>query len=91
MTKIAKKKTKKQKPTFPVVEIETAKLDFPGGLTVKDPALSLLWLKSLLWLWFNPWLDNFCIPRVQPKPPKNKTKKPNTRSSHRGSVVNESN
>ena len=25
--------------------------EFPGGLAVKDPALSLLWFRSLLWLW----------------------------------------
>ena len=31
------------------------KLEFPGGVAVKDPALSLLWLGSLLWRQFDPW------------------------------------
>ena len=30
-------------------------------------ALSLLWLRSLLWHGFNLWPKNFCMPRVQPK------------------------
>ena len=34
---------------------------------VKDPTLSLLWLGSLLWLRFDPWPGNFCMPQVQPK------------------------
>ena len=29
--------------------------EFPGGPAVKDLALSLLWLRSLLWLGFDPW------------------------------------
>ena len=29
---------------------------FPDGLVVKDPALSLLWLRSMLWCGFDPWL-----------------------------------
>ena len=28
---------------------------------VKDPVLSLLWLRSLLWSRFDPWLGNFCM------------------------------
>ena len=36
--------------------------EFPGSLVVKDLALSLLWLGSLLWHGFNP-----CIPHVQLK------------------------
>ena len=28
---------------------------------VKDLVLSLLWLGSLLWNWFDPWPWNFCI------------------------------
>ena len=34
---------------------------------VKDSALSLQLLGSLLWLRFNPWPGKFCIPQVQPK------------------------
>ena len=36
-------------------------MGFPGGLDVKDPALSLLLCK------FNPWPENFPIPQVQAK------------------------
>ena len=32
---------------------------FPGGAAVKDLALSLQWLRSLLWCWFSPWPRNF--------------------------------
>ena len=35
---------------------------------VKDPALSLLWLRSLLWRGFNPWPGN--SPMLQTQPPK---------------------
>ena len=49
------KKTKKQKE-------EGKPEEFPGGLVVKDLALSLLWLGSLLWLVFQPWPKNFCMP-----------------------------
>ena len=34
---------------------------------VKDPALSLLWLRSLRWCGFSPWLRKFHMPRAQPK------------------------
>ena len=34
---------------------------------VKDLALSLVWLKSLLWYGFYPWLRNFHIPQTWPK------------------------
>ena len=34
---------------------------------IKDLELSLLWLGSLLWHWFNPWPWNFCMPQAQPK------------------------
>ena len=27
---------------------------------IKDLALSLPWIESLLWCWFNPWPENFC-------------------------------
>ena len=41
---------------------------FPVAQQVKDLALSLLWLRSLLWCCgFNPWPGNFCIPQVWPK------------------------
>ena len=36
---------------------------------VKDLVLSLLWLRLLLWLGFDPWPQNFCIPWAQPTPP----------------------
>ena len=35
--------------------------------STKDPALSLLWLWSLLWCGFDPWPGNFHLPWVQPK------------------------
>ena len=34
---------------------------------VKDLALSLLWLRLLLWLKFHPWPGNFCRLREWPK------------------------
>ena len=34
---------------------------------VKDPALSLLWLRLQLWCGFNPWPRNFCMPWVSLK------------------------
>ena len=34
---------------------------------VKDPAFSLFWLGSLLWLGFDPWPGNFHMPQVQTK------------------------
>ena len=34
---------------------------------VKDPALSLLWLRSLLWYRFDAWPRNFCMLQAQPK------------------------
>ena len=51
------------------------KVSFGSSLVaqwVKDPALSLLWLGSLLWCGLNPWPGNLCMPLVQPK----KGKKP---------------
>ena len=32
---------------------------------VKDPAVSLQWLGSLLWQGFKPWPKNFHMPRAQ--------------------------
>ena len=41
--------------------------EFPGGLVVEDPALSLLWLGSLLPCPFSSWLGNLCMPGTQQK------------------------
>ena len=41
----------------------------PGGIVVKDSALSLLWFK------FNPWPRNFCMLSAAKKTPKNKQTK----------------
>ena len=41
--------------------------EFAGGPEVKDPALSLLWLGSLLWHGFDPWCGNFCVLQAWPK------------------------
>ena len=46
-------------------------LDFPCGLAVKDSALSLLWLG------FDPWPGNFCMPQVWAKTNKWTNKKTN--------------
>ena len=42
-------------------------MEFPGGLVVKDLALLLLWLGSLLWSWFDPWPGDFCMQWVWQK------------------------
>ena len=34
---------------------------------VKDLALSLLWLRSLLWYGIDPWPGNFCMSQALPK------------------------
>ena len=39
--------------------LKLKKMESPGGLGVKDLALSLLWLELLLWHRFDPWLRNF--------------------------------
>ena len=49
-----KKKKKKEKNLH-------RHLEFPGGLEVKDSALSLLWLR------FDLWPRNFCMPQAWPK------------------------
>ena len=41
---------------------------------VKDPALSLLWLRSLLWREFDPWPGNFHMLQIWPKKKKGETK-----------------
>ena len=53
---------------------ERTTLELPGGLVVKDLALSLLWLGSLLWHEFSPWPRNVCILQVQPKNKAKQTK-----------------
>ena len=66
-------------PSFPFCPgaVKVDGLEFPGGRVVKDPALSLLWLGSLLWCRFNPWPGNFHVPQV---PQKRKKKKCLTQS-----------
>ena len=41
--------------------------EFPGGLAVKDPAMSVLWLWLLLWHRFYPWPGNFCMAGLDQK------------------------
>ena len=50
----------------------------------EDQALSLQWLKWLLWGGFDPWPRNFHVPQAQ-------IKRKKRRSSHCGSEVNEPN
>ena len=33
--------------------------EFPGNLEIKELALLLMWLRSLLWFEFHPWPRNF--------------------------------
>ena len=42
---------------------------------VKDPALSLLWLRSLLWREFDPWPGNFHMLQIWPKKKKRRNKR----------------
>ena len=42
-------------------------MEFPDGLAVKDPALSLLCLGSLQCCGFDPWPGNFCMLWQRPK------------------------
>ena len=37
------------------------KIEFPGGLVVKESVLTLVWLRLLVWLEFSPWPGNFCM------------------------------
>ena len=46
--------------------------EFPGGLVVKDLALSLLWLRSLLWSDFDPWPGDFHMLQAQLKKAKSR-------------------
>ena len=49
--------------TFKIVPVR----EFSDGLGIKDPTLSLLWLRSLQWCRFSPWAQNFHLPWVWPK------------------------
>ena len=51
-----------QAPSRKLLSTEGFFWEFPGGLVLKDPALSLLWLRSLPQCGFNPWLRNFRMP-----------------------------
>ena len=44
--------------------IKSDSREFPGGLEVKDAAWSLLWLRVLLWLKFDPRPGHFHTPQV---------------------------
>ena len=52
---------------------------------VKDPALSLLGLGSLLWCGFHPWPGNFHMPWAQPK--RTKERKKNQYPNVHGSFI----
>ena len=54
-------------------------MEFPGGLVVKDPVLSLLQFGSLLLRWFDPWPGTSTCHRHGKK--KKKKKKMLARSS----------
>ena len=47
---------------------------------IKDPALSLLWLRSLLWHRLDPWPGNFHMLQAQPNKEKDEQKKKNNES-----------
>ena len=49
---------------FVAVEVKETEQDFPGGLVVKDLALSLQQLGLLLWYGFHPWFGNLCLTQV---------------------------
>ena len=63
---------KKAVSCFTDISTKTLGWEFPGGSVVKDPALSLLWPRLLLWYRFNPCLENFCMPQACPTPPPKK-------------------
>ena len=56
--------------------------EFPGGLVVKDPVLSLWWLGSLMRCGFDSWPGNFCILYVQQKKKKKKLRSKYTQGMH---------
>lgn len=48
---------------YPLKERERE--EYPGGLAITDSALSLLWIKSLLWKGIWSWLGKFRMPQVR--------------------------
>ena len=56
--------------------------EFPGGSAAKDLRLSLLWLRSLLWLGFDLWPRSFHMPRTRP----NNNNQKNILASKEGSM-----
>ena len=56
---------------------------------VKDPVLSLQWLRSLLWCRLDPWPGNFHMPRCSPPPPKKKNSSSETETPHPGGGWND--
>ena len=44
--------------------IKTGQTGAPGGLVVKDPGWTLLWLWLLLWHGFDPSPRSFCMPQA---------------------------
>ena len=59
--------TTPQTPSWSLLWHVRTVLEFPGGLEVWDPVLSLQWFRSVLWLGFNFRPRNFCMLWVQPK------------------------
>jgi len=49
------------------VSLKTKKSSYPVVQWVKDPELSLKWLRLLLWHGFDPRHMNLHMPRVRPK------------------------
>ena len=41
--------------------------EFLGGSVIKDPVLSLVVAQVTAVRWFDPWPQNFCMPRAWPK------------------------
>ena len=64
----------KQKRFLLAFQDEIVPVEFPRGLVVKDPVLSLLRLCLQLWCSFSPWPRNFCMPLAWPKKKEKKKK-----------------
>ena len=65
-------KSWRKSPSFIKQDFDVSRVEIQGCCSlvaqrVKDPALSLPWLWSLLWQVFDPWPRNFHIPWVWPK------------------------
>ena len=60
--------------TLWVIGFEIKIRSFLMALQVKDLALSLLWLRPLLWCGFDPWPWAFPVPKEQSKKKKKKSK-----------------